>query len=106
MTRTSGMPVGANVRERLRAAQRAETDAVDAVQKAQAAEAAARARIDRILLKHQAELSDTARAVREAQASVVRASGLERAAALLDVSANVLRSAAKESAPAPKADAE
>ena len=105
MTRTSGMPVGADVRERLRVAQRAETDAIAAVQKALAAEAAARARLDRIIRKHQVELSKTERAVHAAQAFVVRTSGLDRAAVLLDVSPNVLRSAVKDSAPDPNAHA-
>jgi len=39
MTRTSGMPVGTDVRERLRTAQRAESEAITSVQKALAAEA-------------------------------------------------------------------
>jgi hypothetical protein len=96
MTRTSGMPIGAAVRERLRAAQRAESEAIAAVQRAQAIEAAARARLDEVILKHQAEVSKSARAVHSAQAALVRTSGLERAAALLDVSPRDLRSAVKE----------
>ena len=96
MTRTSGVPIGADLRERLRAAQRAESEAIAAVQKAQAAEADARARLDEIILRHQTEVSNAARAVQAAQAGVVRTSGLERAAALLDVSPRVLRSAIKE----------
>ena len=99
MTRTSGMPVGADVRARLRAAQRAESEAITAVQKAQADEADARARLDEIIVKHQLELSKAARAVHAAQAAVVSTSGLERAAALLDVSPKLLRSAVKEMAP-------
>lgn len=91
------MPVGADVRERLRAAQRTESVAITTVQKALAAEANARARLDGIILKHQAELAKTARAVQAAQAEVVRTSGLERAAALLEISSKVLRSAVKES---------
>lgn len=106
MTRMSDMPVGAEVRDRLRVAQRAETDAIAAVQKALAAEAAARARLDRIIGKHQAELSKAACAVRAAQASVVRTSGLERATALLGVSPSVLRSAVKEATADPDAHAE
>jgi hypothetical protein len=98
MARTSGMPVGPDVRERLRVAQRAEAEAIAAVQKALAAEADARARLDQAILKHQGELSKTARAVQAAQASLVRTSGLERAAALLDVSSRVLKSAVKETA--------
>lgn len=98
MARTSGMPVGADVRERLRAAQRAETEAIAAVQKALGAEADARARLEAITLKQRAELSKTARAVQAAQASLVCTSGLERAAALLDVSSTVLRAAVKETA--------
>ena len=98
MARTNGMPVGGDVRERLRAAQRAESAAVVAVQKAQTAEADAQARLDGIILKHQAELSKSARAVHAAQAAVVRTSGLDRAATLLDVSPAVLRSAVKETA--------
>jgi hypothetical protein len=95
-TRTNGMPVDSGVRERLRAAQRAEAEATSAVQKALAAEADARARLDQVILKHQAELSKTARAVQAAQASLVRTSGLERAAVLLDVSSKVLKSAVRE----------
>jgi hypothetical protein len=98
MTRTSGMPIGADVRERLRAAQRAESEAIAAVQRAQSTEADARARLDEVILKHQAEVSKSARAVQSAQAALVRTSGLERAAALLDVSQRDLRSAVKESA--------
>lgn len=98
MTKTSGMPVGSDVRERLRAAQRAEAEAIAAVQKALAAQADARARFDQVILKHQAELSKTACAIQAAQASLVRTSGLERAAALLDVSSKVLRLAVKETA--------
>jgi len=93
------MPVGSDVRERLRAAQRAESAAIAAVQKAMAAEAAGRARLEEIILKHQVELSRSARAVQAAQATLVRTSGFERAAALLDVPPTVLRSAVKESAP-------
>jgi len=96
MTRSSGMPVGADVRERLRAAQRAESDAIAAVQKAEAAEADVRARLEKIILKHQAELSEAGRAVGKAQAVVVRISGLERAATLLDVHPAVLKSAVKK----------
>jgi hypothetical protein len=96
MTRTSGMPIGADVRERLRAAQRAESEAIAAVQRAQAIEAGARARLDAVILKHQAEVSRSARAVQTAQVGVVRTSGLERAAALLDMSPRDLRSAVKE----------
>ena len=98
MTRTSGMPIGADVRERLRAAQRAESEAIAAVQRARAIEAGARARLDAVILKHQAEVSKTVRAVQAAQVAVVRASGLERAAALLDVSPRDLRLAVKETA--------
>ncbi len=98
MARTRGMPVGPDVRERLRAAQRAETEAIAAVQKALVAEAAARARLDQVILKHQDQLSKAARTVHAAQAAVVRTSGLERAAILLDVSSKVLRSAVKETA--------
>jgi hypothetical protein len=92
------MPVGADVRERLRAAQRAESVAIAAVQKAQVAEADARARLDAIVLKHQDELSQAARSVQAAQAGVVLTSGLERATALLGVSQKVLKSAVKETA--------
>ena len=99
MSRTSGIPVGVDVRERLRAAQRAEAQAIAAVQKAQAAEADARARLDEIILRHQTEVSNAARAVQVAQAGVVRTSGLERAAALLNLSPRVLRSAVRETAP-------
>ena len=98
MARTSGMPVGVDVRARLRAAQRAEAEAITAVQRALAAEADARARLEAITLKQRAELSKTARAVQAAQASLVCTSGLERAAALLDVSSTVLRAAVKETA--------
>jgi hypothetical protein len=98
MTRTSGMPIGADVRERLRAAQRAESEAIAAVQRAQAIEAGARARLDEVILKHQAEVSKSARVVQSAQAALVRTSGFERAAALLDVSLRDLRSAVKETA--------
>jgi hypothetical protein len=99
MTRTSGMPIGADVRERLRAAQRAESAAIAAVQRAQAIEAGARARLDEVILKHHAEVSKSARAVQAAQVAVVHTSGLERAAALLDVSPRDLRLAVKETAP-------
>lgn len=105
MARTSGMPVGADVRERLRAAQQAETEAIAAVQKALVTEAAAQSRLDEVILRHHDQLSQAARAVQAAQASVVRTSGLERAAALLDVSSKVLRSAVKESAQNTKAQA-
>jgi hypothetical protein len=98
MARTSGIPVGVDVRERLRAAQRAEAQAIAAVQKALAAEAEAGARLDKIILRHEAELSKAAHAVHAAQATLVRTSGLERAAALLDLSSRGLRSAVKESA--------
>ena len=98
MTRTSGIPVGADVRERLRVAQRTETEAIAAIQKALGAEADTRARLDQVMLRHQVELSKAALAVQGAQATLVRSSGLERAAALLDVSSRVLRSAVKDSA--------
>ena len=98
MARTTGIPVGVDVRERLRAAQRAEAQAIAAVQKALAAEAEAGARLDEIILRHQAGLSKAAHAVHAAQAALVRTSGLDRAAALLDVSSRVLRSAVKDSA--------
>ena len=98
MARTSGMPVKSDVRERLRVAQRTEAEAIAGVRKALAAEADARARLEAIILKQRGELSKTARAVQEAQAALVRTSGLERAAALLDVSSKVLRSAVKETA--------
>jgi hypothetical protein len=96
-TRT-GMPIDADVRERLRAAQRAEAEAIAAVQKALFAEATTRARLNRVILRHQAGLSKAAHAVHAAQATLVRTSGLERAAALLGVSSRVLRSAVKDSA--------
>jgi len=92
------MPVGSDVRERLRAAQRAEVEAIAAIQKAVAAEADTRARLDHVILKRQAELSKAARAVQAAQAALVSTSGLEPAAALLNVSSNLLRSAVKETA--------
>jgi hypothetical protein len=98
MRTRNGMPIDADVRERLRAAQRAEAEAIAAVQKALVAEAAARARLNGVILRHQAELSKAAHAVHAAQAALVRTSGLERAAALLDVSSRVLSSAVKESA--------
>jgi hypothetical protein len=98
MVRTSGVPVGSDVRERLRAAQRAEAGAIAAVQRAVAAEASTRARLDQVIVRSQAELSKAAHAVHAAQATLVRTSGLERAAALLDVSSRVLRSAVKDSA--------
>ena len=96
MTRTNGIPVGADVRERLRLAQRTETAAIAAVQKALGAQADTHARIDHAMLKHQVELSKAARAVQEAQAALVRTSGLERAAALLDVTSKALRAAVRE----------
>ena len=96
MTRTSGIPVGANVRERLRVAQRTETEAITAIQKALGAEADTRARLDQVMLRHQVELSKAALAVQEAQATLVRTSGLERAAALLEVTSKVLRAAVRE----------
>jgi hypothetical protein len=96
MATASGLPMGSGVRERLRAAQRAETEAVAEVQKAVAAETNARARLEEIIFKQDAELSKATRAVHAAQASVVSTSGLERAAALLDVSLAALRSAVKE----------
>ena len=95
MARTTGTPIGADVRERLRAAQRAESQAIAAVQKALSAEAEAGARFHELHLRHQAELAKAAHAVQAAQAAVVSTSGLERAAALLDVPSNVLRAAAK-----------
>ena len=98
MARTSGMPVGSDVRERLRVAQRTEAEAIAAVQKALGAEADARARLEAIILKQRAELSKTTRTVQEAQAALVRTSGLARASSLLDVSPKVLRSAVKETA--------
>lgn len=98
MARTSGIPVGVDVRERLRTAQRAEAQAIASVQKALVAEAEAGARLDQVMLRHQVELSKAALAVQGAQATLVRSSGLERAAALLDVSSRVLRSAVKDSA--------
>ncbi len=98
MARTSGIPVGVDVRERLRTAQRAEAQAIASVQKALVAEAEAGARLDEIILRHQAGLSKAAHAVHAAQATLVRTSGLERAAALLGVSSRVLRSAVKETA--------
>lgn len=96
MTRTNGIPVGADVRERLRVAQRTETEAIAAVQKALGAEADTRARLDQVILRHQAELSKAALAIQEAQAALVRTSGLERAAALLDVTSKALRAAVRE----------
>ena len=96
MARTSGVPVGADVRERLRAAQRAEADAIANVQKAVAAEAATRRRLDEVTLRHRAELLTAARVIHAALAAVVRTSGIERAAVLLDVSPQTLRSAVKE----------
>ena len=99
MRRTSGMPVGGDVRERLRAAQRAESEAIAAVQKAMASEADARARLEGVILRHQVEVSKVARGVQAAQASLVQSSGLERAAALLNVTSKVLRLAVKEAAP-------
>ena len=63
MARTIGTPVGSDVRERLRVAQRAEAAAIAAVQKAAAAEADARTRLDAIILKQQAKLSKTTLAV-------------------------------------------
>ena len=98
MARTSGIPIGVDVRERLRAAQRAEAQAIATVQKALAAEAEAGARLDDVIFRHRAELSKAARLVHVAQAAVVGTSGLDRAAALLDVSLRVLKSAVKESA--------
>ena len=105
MARTRGMPVSSDVRERLRAAQQAETEAIAAVQKALVAEAAARARLDQVFLRHQDQLSKAARAVHAAQAAVVRTSGLARAAALLDVSSTFLRSVVTEPAQAPRVPA-
>jgi len=96
MTRTSGIPVGADVRERLRVAQRTETEAIAAIQKALGAEADTRARLDQVMLRHQVELSKAALAVQEAQATLVRTSGLERAAALREVTSKVLRAAVRE----------
>ena len=96
MTRTNGIRVGADVRERLRVAQRTETEAIAAVQKALGAEADTRARLYQVVLRHQAELSKAARAVQEAQAALVRTSGLERAAALLDVTSKALKAAVRE----------
>ena len=98
MRRTSGMPVGADVRHRLRAAQRAESEAIAAVQRAMAAEADARARLEGVTLRRQVEVSKAARSVQAAQASVVLTSGPGRAAVLLDVSPKVLKSAVKETA--------
>lgn len=96
MTRTNGMPVGAGVRERLRAAQRAESEAIGAVQKAEAALVHARARLEKVILKREAEVSKAAHAVQETQAAVVRISGIGRAATLLDISPTVLKSAVRE----------
>jgi hypothetical protein len=96
MARTSGMPIGTDVRDRLRVAQRAEADAIANVQKAVAAEADSRRRLDAVTLRHRAELLTAARAIHAAQAAVVRTSGIERAAVLLDVSPKILRSAVKE----------
>ena len=66
MTRTNGIRVGADVRERLRVAQRTETEAIAAVQKALGAEADTRARLEQVMLRHQSELAKAALAVQEA----------------------------------------
>lgn len=94
-TRT-GMPIDADVRERLRAAQRAEATAIGELQRALSAEADARTRLDEVIVKQHADLAKASRAVRAAQALLVNTSGLERAALLLDIPAKVLRSAVKE----------
>ena len=76
---TSRLPVNESTRARLRAAQRAEAIALRAVQAADTVRSRARAALD-----------SAERAVATAQAELVRTSGADRAALLLDVPVKVL----------------
>ncbi len=76
---TSRLPVDASARARLRAAQRAEATALKAVQAA-----------DEVRSRARAALDSAERAVTGAQAELVRTSGADRAALLLDVPVKAL----------------
>ena len=76
---TSRLPVDESARARLRAAQKAEATALKAVQAA-----------DKVRSRARTALDSAERAVTAAQAELVRTSGADRAALLLDVPVKVL----------------
>jgi hypothetical protein len=91
------------MRERLRQAQQAETEALHAVDRAMAAEARARAKRDTITAAASLDVERTHQAVSDAHDALVQVSGLDRAAALLGIGRRELRRALA-SRPAPEGD--
>jgi hypothetical protein len=97
-TRSNPNPVAESARARLRAAQEAETTAVAAVHAAVTATEKARAKHDAAIALRQADLDEAAATLSRAYAGLVAASGVDRAALILDVPKATLRAASARAA--------
>ena len=95
MSRTNRRPLDERARHRLREAQQKESEAVAAVHAADAAKEAAQTKLDVLVRQHQSRIETAEEQLNLAKAELVAVSGLERAAALLDLPVKVLRSAVR-----------
>lgn len=95
MSRTNRRPLDERARHRLREAQQKESEAVAAVHAADAAKEAAQAKLDALVRQHHSRIETAEGLLNLAKAELVSVSGIERAAALLDLPAKVLRSAVR-----------
>ena len=95
MSRASRTPLDERARHRLREAQHKESEAVAAVHAAHAAKEAAQARLDAHVRQHHSRIETAEQRLNLAKAELVSVSGIERAAALLDLPVKVLRTAVR-----------
>jgi hypothetical protein len=92
-TRSNPHPVAESARARLRAAQEAESTAVASVHAAVTATDKAQAKLDAAIAMRQAALDVAAATLTRAYAGLVAASGVDRAALILDVPKATLKAA-------------
>ena len=97
MPRVTRRPLDERARARLRAAQKAESDAVSAVHAASANRESARAKLDAVIARYQVAITGTDHSLSMAQARLVSVSGIERAALLLEEPVAALRAAVRSS---------
>jgi hypothetical protein len=96
-------PVAESARARLRAAQEAEAAAVGAVHAAVTAREKAQAKLDAAIAQRQTALDEVATTLARAYADLVAASGVDRAALILDVPKATLKAASARAAEPPSA---
>ena len=95
MPRATGRHIDERARDRLRDAQRVESDAVALVLAAEVNRERTRAKLDAVIAKHQVTIEEADHALSKAQAHLVSVSCMGRAAMLIDHPVAALRAAVR-----------